>query len=196
MKKKVKVNKTEKILETKQEEKKNIKKQFVQFANNPTPIFLVLILWIVVLMVYCYSLQKANKMFVGSISDKEIAVNNIHCFVNNDMNYFHASSALFTGKDQTIYAYNIGYYVESNGELIQFATKSGNFEKGQSLATTVTELSSWSFGETSYQRSLFTKEVVDNIDKLHFVISASTKPDSQVEDVYYDAPVTISKITK
>ena len=46
-------------------------------------------------------------MFTGVIEDENVNVGNIHYFVNNDMNYFHAASATFLGEDKEVYFWEL-----------------------------------------------------------------------------------------
>ncbi len=169
----------------------------MSFLNNPLPIFIVQTLIIVIMIIAYISLRSSIAMYTGVVEDENVNIGNIHYFVNNDMNYFHAASATFLGEDKEVYFYNVGYYVEGDdGELKEFISRSNKFEKPVSLKAAVQDMSAWSFGESSYQRRFFTPEIVKNINKLHFVISATTKPDTDVADVYFDIKVNTSKISK
>lgn len=183
--------------EERKAEKELQKNGFKQFINNPLPIMLVQTLLIIVLIVAYINLKSSIHMFVGKVEEDTVAISNIHYFINNDMNYFHASSATFVGDDKQVYAYNIGYYVEDdNGELVEFISRSNKIDNPVSLKAAVQDMSAWSFGESSYQRKFFTTDIVKRLDKLHFVISASTEKGSDKADVYYDFKVATTKITK
>ena len=149
-------------------------------------------------MIVAYlSLRNSIGMYAGILDSDVASSPNIHYFLNDDMNYFHAASVTFTGEDKQVYSYNVGYYVEGdNGELLEFISRSNKLQSPSSLAAIVSDMSGYSFAETVYQRRFFTQEVVRNMGKLHFVISASTVKDSDVADVYYDLPVSVTKITK
>ena len=189
-----KPKKKKKKEEVKEEKKPNA---IMSFLNNPLPIFLVQTLIIIVMIVAYINLRSSIAMYNGHVEDENVMIGNIHYFLNNDMNYFHASSATFTGEEKQVYSYNVGYYVEDdNGELIEFISRSNKVEAPVSLTAAVQDMSGWSFGESSYQRRFFTNEVVKHMDKLHFVISASTEKGSDKADVYYDIKVSPTKISK
>ena len=178
----------------KEEKKPNIIKRLF---NNPLPIFLVQTLWIIVMIVAYINLRSSIAMYAGVLESDVASSSNIHYFVNNDMNYFHAASVTFTGEDKQIYSYNIGYYVTGdNGELVEFISRSNKLQAPASLKEVVQDMTGYSFAESTYQRRFFTPEVVRNFNKLHFVISASTEKGSDKADVYYDLPVGITKISK
>ena len=170
---------------------------FKQFINNPLPIMIIQTIWIIVMIIAYVNLKSSIHMFVGKVEEDVVAISNIHYFINNDMNYFHASSATFIGEDKEVYSYNVGYYIEdANGELVEFISRSNKLEAPVSLKAAVQDMSAWSFGEAASQRKFFTPDVIKRLDNLHFVISASTEKGSDKADVYYDFKVNTTRITK
>lgn len=173
----------------------NLKK----FFNDPKPIIVVLIAIICFLLIFISKLNTKSLIYVGEINKEDIQVANIHYFTNNDMNYFYASTAVFLGSfaDKEIYSYQIGYYVvDSNGEYIEFVTRSKEATSPAKLSEIVDELSAWSFAESNVNNYFFSPEVIRNMGNLHFVIKASTKADTKDADINLDYKVTLTKITK
>lgn len=176
-----------------------IKTGIIKFFNDPKPIIIVLIAIICFLLIFISNRTVKDQIYVGEINTEEFQVANVHYFTNGDMNYFYASNGAMLGKqaDTDVYHYQMGYYVvDDEGNYIEFATRSKEADTKAKLSEVVEELSGWSFAESATNRYFFTQDVVNNFDKLHFVIKASTKKDSDDADINLDYEVTLTKITK
>ena len=214
--KKKSVKKNEKV---KSEEKKNTKKDIKneevklekksffkkilgglkKFFNNPIPLFIVFIAIIAGLLLFIQKNTTSSKIYVGSIQNNDLQIGSIHYFTNGDMNYFYASPALYEGEYKTkkVYNYQVGYFVVTpSKEYVSFVTRSDKLNKAVDVKTLVDEMSAWDFGEAKIAEYFFKPEVVNNLDKIHFVFRGSTNKDSDKADVVIDVPVELSKITK
>ena len=174
---------------------KNVWGKIKLFFNHPAPLVIALIILNFISLLYITSYEDNNQIYVGSIN-KGVSVGSIHFFTNNDINYFYASSATYLQEDKDVYTYEIGYYVKKGNELIPFATRSGKLEKASSLGSIVNELSGWEIVEAYNAQSLFKPEIVPHMDKLYFVINASTQKDSTKADVHFEIEVENTKVTK
>lgn len=174
-----------------------VKDKLNKFFNHPAPLIIFLILIIFGLLIFIASFHNNNIICVGSISEDDIQVSNLHYFINDDMNYFYAAPATTTLEDRNVYSYQIGYYVKNNdGQYIEFTVRENSFDKEKSLNEIIKEMSSWNFGELNNSKYFFRNEVIKNMDKLHFIVKASTKKDIKEFDIVIDKVVNISKITK
>ncbi len=183
----------------KKEEKKQNKGwlKVKNFFNRPTPLIIVLLCLCALLTLYIYNYNAKNRIFVGEVVEKDLQIVNVHYFTNGDMNYFYASPALYVGEDKKIYSFQMGYYVvDKKGNYIELATRARELDKKDSLASITEEMSAWNFAEPDKGSHFFTKEVMDNLDNLHFVIKATTKKDTTEADVVVDYPVKMTKLTK
>lgn len=168
-----------------------------KFFNNPAPIIIVLIAICCILLLSINSLSKKNGIYVGFVNEGDVAVSNVHFFTNGDMNYFYATNAAYLDEDVKVYGFEIGYYVvDKDGKYISLATRSNKLDNASSLSEIVTEMSGWAFAEADSSDYRFTKEVIDNIDNLHFIIRATTKKDDSNAEINIDHKVELSKITK
>lgn len=168
-----------------------------RFFNNPAPLIIVLVALNAFLLLYISNYNDKNRIYVGSIEKSDVAVVNVHYFTNGDMNYFYASNALYNGDKKNIYSYEMGYYVKDlKGEFIPFAVRSGKLDKAIDLSTTITEMSGWNFAEADSSTKFFTSDVLKYMDKLYFIIKASTEENSTKADVYIEYPVDTIKVTK
>ncbi len=177
------------------------KKTFVnslkKFFNHPAPLIIVLIFIVLVLTMYIANYNSKNKIYVGMVDEKNIAVVNVHFFLNGDMNYFHAANAAYLGEDKEIYTFQVGYYaVDSKNNYYELATRANSLENKTSLKDVIDENSGWSFAESDKGVLHFTNDVRNNIANLHFVVKASTKKGSTDPDIVIDYPVKLEKITK
>ncbi len=184
--------------QSKQKEENNILMKMKKFFNNPTPIIIILIAIIAILLIFIAKFNTKSKIYVGEINKNGLQVANIHYFINNDMNYFYADPATYTGEEKKVYAYQIGYFVvDEENNYIELASRSNTEAVGESkLSQLVSEMSSWNFGETASATYFFTNDVIKHLDNLHFVIRAASKKDSNEADVFLDYKVELTKITK
>lgn len=186
-----KINKSEKT--------KVVLDKLKSFFNNPAPIIIVLIAIICVLLVFISRMNTKSSIYVGEIDKDGLLVANVHCFTNNDMNYFYSSTPLYTGenKDADVYSYQIGYYVEDkNGKVYEFATRSKDSTTKAKLSEVIEELGGWNFAESYNRQYFFSPEVIANMDNLRFVIKASTNKDSKDADISLVYKVNLTKISK
>lgn len=172
---------------------KKIVKGIGKFFNHPGPLFITLIVIIFVLLMFISNLMNRTDMFVGEIDQNNIVVKNIHFFTDGKTRYFYADRATFLGEDKDIYEYQIGYYVvNEKGEYIELASRSAKLEESIKLSQIITDMSGWNFPENVETEYFFTKEVMQNLKKLHFVIKASTVKDNSTADVVIDNEVYIT----
>lgn len=192
--------KTIKEESSKKEEIKNENKvlgSLKRFFNHPAPLIIILICLVLFLTMYIADYNGKNKIYVGSLDKKDIAIVNVHFFLNGDMNYFHAANAAYLGEDKEIYTFQIGYYaVDEKNNYYELATRANSLENKTSLKDVIDENSGWSFAESDKGVLHFTDDVRKNVDNIHFVVKASTEKGSTKPDIVIDYPVDLEKITK
>ena len=193
--------KEKKIIKSEKKENANALKKITTklkvFFNNPVPLIIVLIALNAILVLYISRYDEKNKIFVGLVDQKDVAVVNVHYFTNGDMNYFYASNAQYLADDEDIYSFEIGYYVKNQaGDFIPLATRSKDLDAKTSLSKIVSEMSGWNFAEPDSADYFFKDEVMRNMDKLYFRILATTSENSKKSDVYIEHEVEITKVTK
>lgn len=167
------------------------------FFNNPAPLFIVFIVIIFFLLFYINQNMSKDIIMVGEVDQKDVSIHNIHYFINDDINYFYADKALYSGENKTVYKYQIGYFVENNkGELLDFVTRSGSdLKKGFKLADLINDMSGWNFMEKADSPYFFKKNIMPYINKIHFVVLASTNKDSDEADIDIDYEVNVINFT-
>ena len=167
------------------------------FFNNPAPLFIVFIVIIFFLLFYINQNMSKDIIMVGEVDQKDVSIHNIHYFINDDINYFYADKALYSGENKTVYKYQIGYFVENNkGELLDFVTRSGSdLKKGFKLADLINDMSGWNFMERADSPYFFKKNIMPYINKIHFVVLASTDKDSDDADINIDYEVNVINFT-
>ena len=184
---------------TNKKEENKIINGIKKFFNNPIPIFISLIAIICVLLMFISGMNKKAAIYVGEVDKDGMQIANIHYFTNNDMNYFYSSTPIYVGeyKDKNVYSYQIGYYaVDKEGKRYEFATRSKQADTKVKLSEVIEELGGWNFAESYNKEYFFTKDVIRNMDNLHFVVKASTEKGSNEADISLDFPVNLTKISK
>lgn len=191
---------SEKKESVKKEEKRQENKfiaSLKKFFNHPAPLIIVLICIVLFLTMYIADYNSKNKIYVGDVDEKDIAIVNVHFFLNGDMNYFHAANAAYLGEDKEIYTFQVGYYaVDDSNNYYELATRANSLENKTSLKDVIQENSGWSFAESDKGVLHFTDDVRKNVDNIHFVVKASTEKGSTKPDIVIDYPVNLEKITK
>ena len=191
----VKAEKTE-IKKVEKKENK-ILSSLKKFFNHPAPLIIILICIVLFMTMYIADYNSKNKIYVGSLDKKDVAIVNVHFFLNGDMNYFHAANAAYLGEDKEIYTFQVGYYaVDKKNNYYELATRANSLEKKTSLKDVIDENSGWSFAESDKGVLHFTDDVRKNIDNIHFVVKASTEKGSTKPDIVIDYPLDLEKITK
>jgi len=162
--------------------------------NNTFPMVVVLSIVCVILLGYIYTHKNDDNIYVGTVSNENVTIGNVHYFKNSKINYFYSSPASYTGEDKKVYSFQIGYFVEDNkGELIPFLTRSDKVEKGISLKQITLEMTSWNIIELDSTGSYFNKDVKPYLNKVHFVIKATSKDDNNY-DIVIDSKVDYKKV--
>lgn len=207
--KKTTVKKPAKKVETKIEVKKEVKvdtkvkkekvkvsfkERIKKFFNSPQPLFVVFTLIIIGLLMYIVQYTKHDTIMTGSYIGEQGSIGAIHCFTNHKINVFYATPVTYTGEDKKIYGYDMGYYYESGEELKPFLVRSGQSDTALSIKDVVTKNSSFNISELASSNSYFTEEVMNNLDKLHFIVYAATTKGSTAVDYIVDFKVDVDKI--
>ena len=173
---------------------KRVGKKVLDFLNSSISIIIVLVVLDLVMLMYIVGYTKGNGIRVGYYIDDEISINNIHFFINGSNNYFYSSGIAYTGEDVDVYHYIMGYYaVTKDGTYIPVLTRENTIESGMDLASLL-ELNNFSYSEAGNTKDVFTKDVLDNIDNLHFVFRATTAKDEESYKVNIDKTIELVKV--
>ncbi len=186
----------EKKVEVKKESKlKAIGARLKRFFNSPQPLIVVLALMVVALLIYNVNYSKHDSIYVGHYLQDNGSIGTIHCFTNHKINVFYATPASYEGEDVGLYAYEIGYYYEYEGKLKPFVIRTGIQEDKVSVKKIISDNSYFNISELSVNKSYFTDEVMDNLDKLHFIVYGATTNDSSHKiDYVIDFPIEFDQI--
>lgn len=186
-----------KVKKVEKKKGKKVVSSLKKFFNHPAPLIIVLIFIVFILTMYIANYNSKNKIYVGDLDEKDIAIVNVHFFLNGDMNYFHASNAVYLGEDEEIYTFQVGYYaVDDNNNYYELAVRANSLENKTSLKDIIEENSGWSFAESDKGVLHFTDDVRKNIDNIHFVVKASKEKGSTKPTFVLDYPVDLKRITK
>jgi hypothetical protein len=186
------------IKEVKKEKKFSFKKVMEvlkKIFNNPKIIIIALSIICIILLIALVKGNKKEAFYFGDSQTSDLTIQDIHYFTNKKINYFYSSGAIFSGDDKQIYAYKVGYYVvDKNNNYIEFATYANVLSNAVSLKDIVAINSAFSVAEYTGNASLFTSDVLANMNNLHFVIQASTVKDADTYDVYLDYPINVKEV--
>ena len=163
------------------------------FLNDPRPIIIVLIILVILYTVAFANFKNKYKVYSGSFASDQVTIKKINVYFHPKVSTFYSSGAVYTGEEKKVYQYRIGYYYDSgNGEynFIREATES--LEKAVDLADIVNKTTYFDYSEfaNSSESVVLTLNAKKNMDKLHFMIFASTTKETDDDyDVIIDCPI-------
>lgn len=169
---------------------KNVLLKIRDVLNNPKPIIICLGI-ICLLFIYAFlNYSKKYNIYVGSINSEDIKIKLIQIDLNPKINTIFSTSASYSAEDKKVYQYDIGFYYESKGELVDVSSIANQLSNPISLSELIQTGSYLNVVEYADQESFFTKNFKNNIKNLRFIVKASTTSDKEDEpDIVYDIPV-------
>ena len=207
-KKEVKVVKETVKTEVKKEKKNNILKtigsklkvvgKFIydKILNNPKLIILALIVLVFTFIIAFANYKSKYKILVGDVVTKDVGIRLVQIDTNPKVNTFMATTATYLGEDKQVYDYVIGYFYQVGDEMKPLTYVKKSVTEGASLAELVAANSYKSIIEFAGNKSnksnvkVFTNESKSHLDKLHFIIKASTNKNNKGEyDINIDCPI-------
>ena len=204
----VKVVKETVKTEVKKEKKNNILKtigsklkvvgKFIydKILNNPKLIILALIVLVFAFIIAFSNYKSKYKILVGDVITQDVGIRLIQIDMNPKVNTFMATTATYLGEDKQVYDYVIGYFYQVGDEMKPLTYAKKSVTEGASLAELVAANSYKSIIEFAGNKSsksnvkAFTNESKSHLDKLHFIIKASTNKNNKGEyDINIDCPI-------
>lgn len=173
-----------------------MKKKINNFINNPKYIIIFLIFLLFISILVIYKLSISNNIYISSLKTDNLSISNIHMYINNDMNMFYSTPAIYTKKDEKITSLVAGYYVKINDNYVSLLTKEDEFEEKESLIDTLEFYSAFNTIESNNNKTIFTNEIKNNIeDNLYFIVKVKKEKNSNLETII-EEKIDLKKITK
>ena len=204
----VKVVKETVKVDVKKEKKNNILKtigsklkvvgKFIydKILNNSKLIILALIVLVLTFIIAFSNYKSKYKILVGDVITQDVGIRLIQIDMNPKVNTFMATTATYLGEDKQVYDYVIGYFYQVGDEMKPLTYAKKSVTEGASLAELVAANSYKSIIEFAGNKSnksnvkVFTNESKSHLDKLHFIIKASTNKNNKGEyDINIDCPI-------
>ncbi len=178
--------------------KKNERSIVGRIFGSPYTIIVVLMIFIVALLVYAKVLMRSNKVYTYSGYTKDFSFFGGAIYEGPIVNYFGDSKVLYTGEDETLYDYEVGYYIkyEDGYEPVSIAKSRATTEDGSTKGASLKEIvggTTFSFTETHKDAKFMSRENMENLENLVFRIVGENEDG---EEISYEVPMTIEKITK
>lgn len=174
-----------------QETKKN--NNIKNFLIGPYPIIIYLSILIIILLVFNYKLARTPILYTFSGETEEASILEGSIYIGNDINNFSAPNIIFNGDNISLKDYTIGYYIKDGKDLIELSIATTNQDKETVKIKDILNASEWSFTEQHKNAKYFSKDNIEKLDKLCFIIEGT---DSKDEEVSYTIPLTVTKISK
>lgn len=166
--------------------KQKTRNKVLEFLNSYNAICIALAIISISLIIYNRHISKKISVYnFGGAGDEFIILDGT-IYTGLDINRFSAPSIIYLGEDKIIKDYKIGYYI-SDGEI---SVVEGDEEVD---LYSLIRNSDFTFTETSKDAYAFSKDNIDNLDKLHFKIDGILNDKDKIE---IDIPLDINKISK
>ncbi len=177
--------------------KKNKGISIKKILESPYSIIVVLILLVVSLLAYSRFLIKANILYSFSGYTEEFSFYDGTIYVGSLVNHFGDSKVSYTGKDVTLYEFEVGYYIKKGEKYTPISTTDGyeieeKNKKGVSLKDLLAS-TSFSFTEMHKNAVFLSHENIGNIENLVFKVTGQNKKGEKIE---IEIPMIVEKITK
>ena len=167
-----------------------------KILNNPKLIILTLIVLVLAFIIAFSNYKSKYKILVGDVITQDVGIRLIQIDMNPKVNTFMATTATYLGEDKQVYDYVIGYFYQVGDEMKPLTYAKKSVTEGASLAELVAANSYKSIIEFAGNKSnksnvkVFTNESKSHLDKLHFIIKASTNKNNKGEyDINIDCPI-------
>ena len=162
-----------------------------QLINNPKTIIIFMIAFFIIMLLWVVSLNKRIKFYSGQIAADDLAVSELHYYTDDKMTYFFANNAVYGGKDQSIYKFDIKYVIKIDNKEYVIEDFNTEFDEKQSLSQMIMRYSKFKVVDLKKQSNvIFTKEMKKNINNLKLIINASTSKDGDYDiNLSYDVEI-------
>lgn len=163
------------------------------FKSYKTIIIFLLMLCLFILM-YCNKLMNSCSTYLFEGKSDYIEINSGVIALNYNMNLFQGSNIEYIyDKDIVITNYDIGYYILIDEEYQPLATLASDEENEISLKKLIEGKDTFRVYEFSKSNYYFTKDKLNNINNLYFIIKATDTKGNNITDL---TKLDIIKITK
>ncbi len=175
-------------------QKQNKKNAIIEVLNSPFSIIIVLIMLVICLLVYIKYMSKSTTLYTFSAFLQDVSVLNGTIYTSRDVNSFGDSKIIYTGKDEKIYDFVIGYYIKSGDGYRSIVEREGreDLKDGASLKE-ILEKSDLSFTEGHKEAKYLSKE---NIEELNNLVFRVVGKDVKGEEYVFEVPISVEKVTK
>ncbi len=172
-----------------------------KILNNPKLIIIALGVLVLAFIIAFANYKSKYKILVGDVVTKDVGIRLVQIDTNPKVNTFMATTATYLGEDKQVYDYVIGYFYQVGDEMKPLTYAKKSVTEGASLAELVSANSYKSIIEFAGNKSnksnvkVFTNEAKSHLDKLHFIIKASTNKNNKGEyDINIDCPIKFVNI--
>lgn len=159
--------------------------------------FILIILIIITLFVlmYCNKIMKQCNAYIFEGKSDYVEINSGVIALNYNMNLFQGSNINYIAKeDKSIVSYDIGYYVLINDEYQPLASMASDDEGNIiSLKKIIEGKDNFRVFEFSKSNYYFTKDKINNLNNLYFIIKATDEEGNIINDVI---KLELIKLTK
>lgn len=168
--------------------------------ENPFSIIIVLIVFSISLMVYNRFLIKNITLYSFCGFEDKFSILNGTIYTSYDINYFGDSKVVYTGDDVDLLTYEIGYYIKTDSTYREVSVLKSDPSKEASdlkdLTVSLKDLlntTDFSFTEVKKDAQFLSKENVKKLDKLIFRVKGKNE---KSEEVNFEIPIEVEKVTR
>lgn len=172
-----------------------IRRKVKRFLTSYKPILFVLIIFIVVLLVYCNYLLKSVKVYEFYGSSDYVNISNGVISLNYDINLLEGSDIEYKkAKDIIVTDYKIGYYVKDGDNLLSIAVVEDSDKEGFSLQSVLEGVNTFNIVELNKNNFHFSKQKIELLNNgFYFAIEATDSKGNEIVDI---VEMKLTKLTK
>ena len=171
-----------------QKKKVKVKKnKIVKFLKSQSMISLIFALLVLFLMIFNQKILQKEKIYVIEGNNKNTVIKTGSISMNNKIIFFNGPTIKYSGEDITLKNYKYGFYVKDKKI---YEVKKTNEDVSYSLKT-VLENSSFNFMDGRKGSRIYTKKVVNNIEKMKFKLVGKTEKGKKIS---ITIPLMVSEV--
>lgn len=170
-----------------------MKDKVINLFKSYRVILIVLIGITLFILLYCNKLMNSCSSYIFEGNSEYVEINSGVIALNYNMNLFQGSNIKYVyDKDIIITSYDIGYYVLNGEEYLPLVSMASDDDE-VSLKKLIEGKDNFRVYEFSKSNYYFTKDKINNLNNLYFIIKVVDNKGNEINDV---VKLDIIKITK
>lgn len=176
-------------------QKKNRESVVHKILNDPKSIIVALAVLVVAVLFYNRYLIGQIKLYSFSAYTKDFSFMSGTIYASYDLNYFSGAKILYSGEDETIYDFEMGYYIKEGSSYkdVAIAEVLDSAKDKGALLSELLDKTDFSFTEVKRDAVYLSKDNLKSLENLVFRINGKDKDGEKIE---IEVPLEVVKVSK